>query len=248
MSPQIPGMPMPLPPTDPGQGAHGSQPWYSRADDYAFAETVTVAIGVADGLGWTHAAAHLKHYLENTGKDLTLDPDQIMNEDPTLKQKADKVVTDYVRYLASDPANHGKTIPFQVPWEADHSFSKSSQADWYYAIGSVHVTASGVATIHTPDAEGAQPRVTVDFQIHLFDRYNWDSETADTEGKGVTIGSIPIDDRRMGALHTAGLAKEFNMLGSSLVKRYEGVIANGSVDSTGPESVRDTRVDPTRTF
>lgn len=78
MSPQIPGMPMPLPPTDPGQGEHGSQPWYSRADNYLWAEQVTVAIAVADGLGWTHAAAHLRHYLENTGDDLKLDPDQII--------------------------------------------------------------------------------------------------------------------------------------------------------------------------
>lgn len=52
----------------------------------------------------------------------------------------------------------------------------------------------------------------------------------------------------MGALHTAGLAKEYNMLGSSVVKHYEGIIANDSVDSTGPESVRDTRVDPTRKY
>lgn len=134
MSPQIPGMPMPLPPTDPGQGEHGSQPWYSRADDYLWAEQVTVAIAVADGLGWTHAAAHLRHYLNNTGEDLTLDPDQIMNDDPTLKEKADKVVNDYVRYLASIPSNYGVTIPFQVPWEADHTFSQSSQADWFFVL------------------------------------------------------------------------------------------------------------------
>ncbi|WP_433680070.1 hypothetical protein [Nocardia sp. CA-119907] len=220
MAPQIPGMPTP-PPTDPGQGPHGSQPWYSRYDDYKFLDVAIGAAAGADAAGLPNAGRHLNHYLENTGKDLQLDPDKIMNDEPGLKYHVDGIVTDVVRKVASDAANYSKSISFQSEWK-DYTFSNR---DWYLAIGSVEACACGVVTVHSPDAEGAQPRVTLDYQSHLFDRYNWDGN------KKTKIAGVEWTDRQLGALHTAGLAWEFNMLGSSTIKHHEGVLsANALLD------------------
>ncbi|WP_227997301.1 hypothetical protein [Nocardia australiensis] len=247
MAPQIPGMPMPLPPTDPGAGKHNSQPWYSRADDIAFAKVALAAALAADVKGLTHASAHLRHYLSNTGKDLELDPDQIQQDDPKLKQLVDYIVTGAVRVTASDTGNYDKTIQFQLPWSWDHTFDKDDKRDWFLAIGSVHVTACGAVTVHKPDTEGAQPRVSVYFQFHLFDRYNWDG-TNKNDTKKTEILGIEVGDVQLGGLHTAGVAKEFNMIGSSVIKLYEGVVStSGFIDlPTGPESRKDTHTDPTR--
>ncbi|MEV4239074.1 hypothetical protein AB0J47_28285 [Nocardia sp. NPDC049737] len=241
MAPQIPGMPTPLP-DDSGQAPRGSQPWYSRADDIAFAETATAAVVAADAQGLTHASKHLRHYLDNSGTDLILDPDQILNDDSTLKRFAEDIVARSILKIADQAAvsnSYENSIPFQSGWDG-YTFDSSSQRDWFLAIGSMHVAASGVVTVHRPD-NGAQPRVTVYYAIHLHDRYNWDGQ------KSTKIAGVNVTDRQLGALHTAGLAQEFEQYGSSIEKLYEGVVpTNGSIDLQGPENRKDTRADPTR--
>ena len=64
---------------------------------------------------------------------------------------------------------------------------------------------------------GGRPTVTVDYKTHVFDRYNWDT------GKSVEIGGRTITDQQMGELHTAGVAQEYNIRGSSGTYHYEGV-------------------------
>ncbi len=241
MAPQIPGMPTP-PADDAGQAPHGSQPWYSRADDIAFAEVATAAAVAADAKGLTHAAKHLCHYLDNSGTDLILDPDQIMNDDPRLKLVAEDIVIKFIVNIAGRAAaanSYENPIPFQSEWRG-YTFDSSSQRDWFLAIGSMHVAASGVVTVHRPD-NGAQAGVTVYYEIHLHDRYNWDGN------KSTEIAGVTVTDRRLGALHTAGLAQEFEQYGSSIEKLYEGVVpTNGSIDLQGPENRKDTRTDPSR--
>jgi hypothetical protein len=79
MTPQIPGPP-PNPPTDPGAGEHGSDPWYTRGDDLFMKELAGTAATFADGIGWTHASANLRHYLGNSGDDLQVSPDEMMRD------------------------------------------------------------------------------------------------------------------------------------------------------------------------
>lgn len=69
----IPGPP-PNPATDPGAGEHGSDPWYSRGDDLFMKALAGDATTFAEGIGWTHAAGHLRHYLDNSGTDRTVSP------------------------------------------------------------------------------------------------------------------------------------------------------------------------------
>ncbi|MFC6013910.1 hypothetical protein [Nocardia lasii] len=239
MAPQIP--PMPTPPTpDAGAGTHGSQPIYSRADDLAFFTVALRAQVVADVAGLTRAASGMRHYLGNSGTDFSISPDEAMNDVPRLKEYADYVVTEAVRPVASNSANHNQTVAFTSIWD-DFSVGQAESEDWFLAMASVEICATGVVTT-TPGENSGQPRIAMDFQIHLFDRYNWDG------GKEVYILGVKITDARMGALHTAGLAKEFDQLGTSSVNRFDGILpATGSLKLPTVDVGRGgSRTDPGR--
>jgi hypothetical protein len=227
MAPQIPGMPPP-PPVDPGQGPHGSQPLYSRGDDLIFLDTAVKMKVAAAAAGLPNASRHLSHYLSNTGEDLTLDPDRIAGEEPGLKAYIDRIVTAVLQRIAGDVAaraGYDQPVPFQSDW---HGY-KCTNPDWFLAIGAVHASVSGVVTVHRPNPEGAVPRITLDCQSHLYDRYNWDGD------KATTIAGMTFTDRELGGLHTAGLAKEFTMRGSSSIKHYDSALpVNGPLDLPVP--------------
>lgn len=235
-------MPMPLPQDNDGQAGHGSQPWYSRADDAIYAKVAIGAMLGADAIGLTNASRHLRHYLDNTGTDLTISPDQMMHDDPGLKNKVDGFATDAVRPIVADPSNRGKSVSFDMPWTESYTFSQTGQQDWFYAVGSLHFTVCGVVSIPPQSGDKSQPRVTIDFKCYIYDRYNWDGT------KSTTIAGFEVTDRRMGALHTAGYAQEFNMFGTSSTQHYEGVLpTNGSIDfPDSPDSRDGDRTDPTR--
>ncbi|MFJ6674734.1 hypothetical protein ACIQMJ_26855 [Actinosynnema sp. NPDC091369] len=216
MAPRIPGMPPP-PPVDPGQGTHGSQPLYSRLDDLAFLDTAVKMKVAAAAAGLPNASRHLSHYLGNTGDDLTLEPDRIADAEPGLKAHVDLIVTAVAQRIAGDVAannGYGQPVPFQSEWYG----YECTTMDWFLAIGAVHVSVSGVVAVHVPNPEGAVPRITLDYRSHLYDRYNWDGD------KATTIAEMTFTDREMGGLHTAGLAREFTMYGSSEVKHHEGAL------------------------
>ncbi len=213
----IPGPPPP-PPTDPGQGPWGSQPIYSRADDYAFFEVAAAAVLAARAKGLRNASRHLAHYLNNTGSDLDVDPDQMMADEPRFKSHIDAIVTNCVQKIAADAPREGISTTFQSEGWFDYTFENR---DWYLAMGSVEAAASGVITIHPRDTGSTQTRITLDCQGHVFDRYNWDGS------KETEIGGFTWSDKQLGALHTAGLAREFNMYGSSKTKHYEGPLPTG---------------------
>ncbi|MFZ2175596.1 MAG: hypothetical protein WAW17_16485, partial [Rhodococcus sp. (in: high G+C Gram-positive bacteria)] len=243
-SPGIPGPPRP-PSTDSGQAAHGSQPWYARGDDLIFKKTVAEAASAADAVGWTNAAAHLRHYLGNSGDDYTVDPDEVMRDDPTVRLLTDSMVNSEVQRIAAETVasgNYGQPVQFQTEWR-DSTFDQETQPDWFYAIGSMENSASGVVTVNPPDVPGGEPRVTVDYQTHVFDRYNWDGS------KSTEIAGVTVTDASMGELHTSGLAQEFNLTGSSSVKHFDGALPANGVPielPNAPDNRDGTRSDPGR--
>lgn len=239
MAPSIPAMPTP-PTPDAGAGKHGSQPFYGRGDDFLFWNFALTAQMAADAAGIVHAADGMRHYLNNSGEDFSINPDQAMNDVPGLKRHADLLVFNEIRKIAENPANHHTAVAFTTnPWEG-HSISQAESQDWFLAMASVEVCATGVVT--TTPADSGDPRVDLNYQVHLYDRYNWDG------GKFVNLLGVTITDERMGALHTAGLAKEFHQFGTSSLKHFEGVLpAYGPVDLPEPDDSRTgTRTDPTR--
>ncbi|WP_102145414.1 hypothetical protein [Mycobacterium hubeiense] len=247
-SPKIPG-PKPAPPPDSGQAPHGSQPWYSRGDDVLFEKLAENAADAAEAQGWTHAARNLRHYLGNSGDDLTVNPDEIMRDVPQIQQTTDDLVNSEVQRIAAEAAttgNYGNPVQFQTDWTGPYIGPEDSK-DWFYAMGGIQQSVSGVVTVHPPAVPGGEPTVTVDYQTHVFDRYNWDGNKTTTFDVPGTDG-VTISDKRMGALHTAGLAQEYNISGSGSVFHYEGALpSNAPLDlPSAPDNRDGTRTDPGR--
>lgn len=222
--PQIPegedGIPPPPPweRHDQGSGEWGSQPWYSRGDDAAFKAAIEAGLPLVETT-WPHAAELLDHYLDNTGEPYQLDVNSMMGDIPQMQARGDAMVNDEVNRIAAEAAatgQYGRPVPFRTPWQG-YYLDPDANPDWYRAVGGVDMSAGGVVTVDPPETPGGQPRVHVESQIDVADRYNWD------EGKETKIGPITITDEQMAGLQTAGLAREFDIKGSSTVSTYDGV-------------------------
>ena len=102
--------------------------------------------------------------------------------------------------------HYGCDIPFSsgANWKP-LSITPGQSRDWYYALGDVNIAATGLVSVSDSPGHAA----SAIYRSHLYDRYNWD--------KGKRVGVIP--DERMGGLHTAGLAREYDVVGSSETHR-----------------------------
>ncbi|MGW0395840.1 hypothetical protein ACWDYJ_34215 [Streptomyces sp. NPDC003042] len=72
---------------------------------------------------------------------------------------------------------------------------------------------TGVVTA-VPGPDG-KPQVSYDYQVNVWDRYNWDP------GKETPIGPTSVTDADMARFHTTGQAGEFDMRGSSSVQQHD---------------------------
>ncbi|MGA9375546.1 MAG: hypothetical protein WBV64_11070, partial [Mycobacterium sp.] len=167
---------------------------------------------------WPHAAELLDHYLDSTGDPHKLDVNSMMNDIPQMQARGDAMVNDEVNRIAAEVAatgQYGQPVPFRTPWQG-YYMDPEANPDWYRAVGGVDMSAGGVVTVHPPHTPGGEPRVHVESQLNVADRYNWD------EGKETKIGPITITDEHMAGLQTAGLAREFDITGASSVSTYDG--------------------------
>ncbi|MGQ4599587.1 hypothetical protein [Nocardia sp. R6R-6] len=237
--------PLPYPPDDPGQGAWRSQPIYSRGDDILFAKVAAEAVIAADSKGWTHAAGHLNHYLENKGTGLDPKVDELLRDVPDADRAANKSAETEIRRIASEAStanNYENPVQFQSQWLPKGFYIlQSVNPDWFFAMGGIQMCTTGVVTVRKP-ADDSEPRVTVEYKVWVHDRYNWDGK------KSVEIAGVTVTDKRMGALHTAGLAREYDMDGTSGVRHYEGTVpAAQGINLPGAHDNRDgNRSVPTR--
>ena len=195
--------PPPEPESDEGAGEFDSDPWWSIVDDLA---KQALAYDAAEALGYTDAARHLRHYLDESGDDLTVDPDHIMRDVPSFQSAVDQTVATEIDRIAQDAA---------ASWQGNY-LTEQENPNWFYAMGGIQYSTTGVVTVHPPEYPGGQPRVEVDYQTHVWDRYNWD------EGKHVTIGSITIEDESLAEMHRAGVAQEYDITGTSDTYHYSG--------------------------
>ncbi|GLZ37682.1 hypothetical protein [Actinokineospora sp. NBRC 105648] len=237
----IPGAP-PKPPTDAGAGKHGVDPWYTTADDRLMHGLAGTAADGAETLGMTHAAANLRHYLGNSGDPMTVNPDEMTRDVSGFRTQVDKTTAAEMRRLAAEAAangTYGKPVQFSTGWKG-HYITKSASQDWFYAMGGVQYAVTGVATVHPPDHPGGEPRVDVQYQTHVFDRYNWDG------GKSTTIGPITITDESMAEMHRAGVAQEYDISGTGGVKHYTGPVPAAGELPPPPDNRDGQRGDPGR--
>ncbi len=250
----LPGFPLVPPPPANGDGAgeHGAveRNWAERRwDDIQKQLWYEVADG-ADAVGLDNAARHMRHYLSNSGDALTVSPEAMLRDMPDFQQKVQQTV----QYDLTDAINErnaaeytGQPITFRVPtdWMGDYA-TKSESSDWLYAMGGFSY-AVGAEVVVTPGDNG-NPVVQVNYQTHVFDRYNWDP------GKAVNIGPVHIPDATPGHLHQVGTAQEYEIRGTSATNSYtyEYTGANGappSVSITGDSRAGERgRIvdDPTR--
>ncbi|MFC9858884.1 MULTISPECIES: hypothetical protein [unclassified Streptomyces] len=217
---------------DRGSGPHGVEE--PGAEESRTREKMNLIAETADWTGDNDAARHMAHYLGNSGTDMNLPVDKMMSEVPGFRTHIDDDIKGHrdewrEQALAEFRRNGGQ--PVSIPVETinrDFSFTKETNENWFYAVGSTRSNVTGVVTV-VPEANG-EPRVGLDYQANAWDRYNWDQD------KGVTIdlpggGDMSIPDGQMARLHTTGVAREFDMAGTSSVKHYD---LGGSASHYGP--------------
>ncbi|MFI6410996.1 MULTISPECIES: hypothetical protein [unclassified Streptomyces] len=233
---------------DRGSGPHGAEK--PGVDERRTREMMNVVAEAADWKGDNDAARHMAHYLGNSGTDMELPVDKMMTEVPDFRDHVESSIRVHMaewrdQALAEFRNNGGQPVAMRVETEnRDFSFGKDVSENWFYAVGSTRSNVTGVVTV-VPDSSG-QPRVSLDYQVNAWDRYNWD------ENKGVTIDlpwgrEISIPDGQMARLHTTGVAREFDMAGSSSVKHYDLSTVNQVPLPPPDEPGRDgDRTDPGR--
>jgi len=211
---QAPGMPgFPTPPPAPrsgdGSGTHGVRS--ASIGDRLFEQVAHRLADAADAIGLNNAARNMRHYLDNTGAVQTVDPAMIQRDLPGVARAMDGTFqTNIVQAAANEVRDQyqGQPMQFQItePWKVASATKPQSQ-DWFFALGSFSYAHTADVRV-TPNADGSA-HVEIRSQLNIFDRYNWDA------GKSVTIGPITVTDEQMGRLHDVGLAREFEVRGTS---------------------------------
>jgi hypothetical protein len=88
---------------------------------------------------------------------------------------------------------------------------------------------------------GSKPKVSLDYRVHVFDRYNWD------KGKSTRVGPLTIKDEELQKLHRKGLAREYIVRGDSAVQHVDGFVPSKTLPDPGTGGGRDgNRSDPSR--
>ncbi|MFB7919326.1 hypothetical protein [Streptomyces sp. NPDC056061] len=196
---------------DPGSGQfHSEEP--TPQDMWFHARALAIATA-GDFAGETAASRNMLHYLGGTGEPLDLDVDRILHDDPEFRTQieANHIAGNQEAWRkqaldAFAKAGGDKTVV--IPVESDHEGQSFQSDEWFHAVGAHEQNISGMVTV-SPGADG-KPKVSLDYQVNVWDRYNWD-HNKETKFPG----GIVIPDDEMGRLHKVGIAQEFDMRGSS---------------------------------
>lgn len=207
----IPGFPPPpaAPRTGDGSAMHGSAA--AGVGDHVTEATFYRVADGADAIGLSNAARHMRHYLGNSGQTLWVDPARMAADMPRHAAILDAafqrdVVAVARARVAADWTGETMTFRITTPWRSDAYATKADSQDWFFAVGGYSYAHTAAVTVR-PDAQG-RPVISIEASRHIFDRYNWD------EGKAVTIAGVTVNDRQLGRLHEAGLAREYEVRGT----------------------------------
>jgi hypothetical protein len=215
------GVPLrpPPPPLQPGDGGQ-SGAWGSKDARLADRLKKQLAYRVADAAeaaGQEDAARTLRHYLKNSGDPLDIDPRRLLRDIPFFSDEAAftrvKMVQDLQRRLRKT-YDGTTTYAYEngTPWESVPSSAGYEGDNWFHAIGGFSYSYTARATATPAPGGSGPPTITVEYRLHSFDRYNWD------DGKGVRIGPVRIGDGVLGDLNQRGLAKDYEVHGTTGVE------------------------------
>lgn len=237
--------PPPYPKPDEGAGEFGSDPGWTTIDDQLKEAVARDVANMAELLGHTDAARHMRHYLNASGTDLDVDPDRIMRDVQSFRDKVKRTVAGEIYGIAKKApkgVEYEKPAEFVTKW-LDAYLGQDETPNWFYALGGIRYSVTGVVIVHKPAKKGDRPEVGAEYRVHVWDRYNWDG------GKSVTIGPVTIDDETLADLHLAGVAREYTVIGKSDVYRYSGPVPTEAEAGKLPDPPDDRsgdRSDPSR--
>lgn len=158
-------------------------------------------------VGYHHAADFLGHFLDNSGADMHVSPQLMLNEIPPFKASNDM---DYRQNILDATSRairqnyRGRPIKITIPgrWNA----VAAEGGDWYYAMHEFDFV--NTAVVHVVPASNGKVDVSIDAKLYVYDKYNWDPN------KQARVGYFGIDDEEMARLHQVGLAREYDVRGS----------------------------------
>ncbi|MDP8943493.1 MAG: hypothetical protein M3N16_05170, partial [Actinomycetota bacterium] len=250
-------LPGPLPPPPPGARppVEGSGPYDSESaglDDWLTYWKLRAVKGGGEIVGQTDAARHLDHFLDNSGEPLEVEPDRLLRDMPAFEGKVRELLGRTEAQAGEQARAHygGEpiSIPFATDWQ-DYGYKQTEPLteNWFHALGGFSYSASGVVRVSPPATPGGEPVVRVDYQLHIFDRYNWDA------GKHVELpGFDKIYDKDIQPLHRAGIAREYDIHGTTEPESFDvdpDARAKGGEPPAAPEPAgprEGKRSDPTR--
>ncbi|MFF1418235.1 hypothetical protein [Streptomyces sp. NPDC058280] len=181
-------------------------------DLWLLARAQAIAAG-GDVTGEIGASRNMEHYLRATGEPLMLDVDRILHDESGFRSEIETLHISenqeaWRQEALAEFSKAGGDRTVVVPVESQ-ALGRTFQGDqWFHAVGSHQQNVSGTVTVSP--GEGGKPDVSLDYQVNVWDRYNWDA------GKSTNFpGGVVIPDEEMGRLHKVGFAQEFDMRGSS---------------------------------
>lgn len=209
----------------PQGGDDGTCEWGERSAGYLDRAKLTFyrmkyfAIAEAGGLlkDAPEARDYLLHYLGNSGTDITVDVDKMLEEIPSFEQKVDEDRKGYGETAAMQAKAEGVTgtATYEIPSEElSHSVEQAESYNWWAAIHRFEYKHLGDITI---TKAGEAWEYTVESRIVLRDKYDWDRE-APNAGPGGAFNQRELDD-----MNCFGWAKEFWLNGMSLEEEAMGV-------------------------
>ncbi|MPY58385.1 hypothetical protein [Streptomyces spongiae] len=150
--------------------------------------------------GWPNAAGLVKHYLDGSGKTVEVEPQQLMRDIPQFQRDVDKTLEKDVRKRPDGPftTEWGSTAPVSDDGETSR--------DWYYALN--HFQYRLVGEKHGDE---------ITYRVDVRKRYDWGvpSEHRRTQDQFKGPFKVELEQADLAHLNSVGLARDFNVRGSS---------------------------------
>ena len=170
----------------------------------------------------------LQHYLEGSGEDFQVSVEELLADHEGFAESfADEV--DYLFDLADElaasfgPGRYDFTGPRRAQGTPELTMLGSG-TDIFVALGEFRYWLEGSITI-----SGAAPGrldVVAEFQLVVFDMYNWNATDANGNPAGVNFfGVVRTRDDEVGALDRAGLAQDYEVHGRSFPYVWEWTVS-----------------------
>lgn len=213
----------------------GAGAWNSKSREYSYVALRDAIVAALPHLSSTcgeDAVLHLTHFFKNTGNPLTINLAAMLDQVPSARETYRQEVRQAKRFVEALPPGRHQITSRQVQIGYNGS---AENRNWYLATGGY--VRWGVGTVEVREG-GGNRSYSLDFEYHVFDRYNWDG------GKQINLFGITITDEFMGEFHRQGLAREFDCWGKCrrFFEWLQGEALRDSLFTAPPEPATDTRV------